>query len=109
MSLRLLAFVGRRIPAWPALLVATARDEELLDASMTRRMLEELTRAPDATSVALSALSRPDTASLVRALARVGRDTPIRAQVEKQIWAMSEGNPFVAVELARALEQHDLK
>src|SRR5205085_10269493 len=94
MSLRLLAFVGRRIPVWPALLVTTVREEELADVSTTRRMLEELAREPDATSVALSALSRTDTALLVRALARVGSETPILAQVEKQIWAMSEGNPF---------------
>jgi DNA-binding SARP family transcriptional activator len=109
MSLRLLAYVRRRIPTSPALLVATVRDEELADASMTRRTLEELAREPDATSVALSALSRSDTVLLVRALARVGSETPMLAHLEKQIWAMSEGNPFVAVELVRALDQRDRK
>ena len=108
MSLRLLAFVSRRIPAWTALLVTTARDEELADASMARRTLEELTRAPQATPVALSPLSRADTALLVRALTRVGSDAPTVAQVEEQIWAMSEGNPFVAVEAMRALDQTTL-
>ncbi|HYT89689.1 MAG TPA: AAA family ATPase, partial [Gemmataceae bacterium] len=46
MSLRLLAFVSRRIPAWMALVVTTARDEELADSSNARRTLEALTRGP---------------------------------------------------------------
>jgi DNA-binding SARP family transcriptional activator len=108
MSLRLLAFVSRRIPTWPVLLVATAREEELADASMARRTLEELTRAPGGVPVVLSPLSRPDTALLVRALTRVGSDAPTVARVEKQIWAMSEGNPFVTVEAMRALDQQSL-
>ena len=40
MSLRLLAFVSRRIPAWTALLIVTAREEELTDGSMARRTVE---------------------------------------------------------------------
>ena len=109
MSLRLLAFVSRRIAAWPALLVATARHEELADASMARRTLEELARAAHVMPVALSPLSRPDVALLVRALTRVGSDAPTVAQVEERIWAMSEGNPFVAVEAVRALDQVGLR
>ena len=109
MSLRLLAFVSRRIGAWPALFVATARHEELADASMARRTLEELARAAQVMPVALSPLSRPDIALLVRALTRVGSDAPTVAQVEKRIWAMSEGNPFVAVEAMRSLDQVALR
>src|SRR5262249_9374338 len=105
MSLRLLAFVGRRIPGWPALLVATARHEDLADASMARQIVDELSGATTGTAVGLSPLSRPDTAQLIRALTRVGSDAPRLAQVEEQIWAMSEGNPFVAVEAMRALDQ----
>jgi predicted ATPase len=44
MSLRRLAFVGRRISAWPVLLVVTARDEDLADATAARRTLDELSR-----------------------------------------------------------------
>jgi DNA-binding SARP family transcriptional activator/tetratricopeptide (TPR) repeat protein len=109
MSLRLLAFVSRRIAAWPALLVATARHEELADASMARRTLEELARAAHEMPVALSPLSRPDIALLVRALTRVGSDAPTVAHVEERIWAMSEGNPFVAVEAVRSLDQVGLR
>jgi DNA-binding SARP family transcriptional activator len=108
MSLRLVSFVSRRLSGWPALLVCTAREEELADASMARRTLEDLTRRPGATHVTLSPLSRPDTALLVRALTRVGSDEPTVAQVEEQIWAMSEGNPFVAREAVHALDQDTL-
>ena len=103
MSLRLLAFVSRRVPAWTVLLVVTARDEEL--ASLARRTLDDLARAPAVMPVEVSPLSRPDTALLVRALARVGSDSPLVAHVEARVWAMSEGNPFVAVEAMRALDQ----
>ena len=105
MSLRLLAFVSRRVPAWTALLIATAREEDLADASMARRTLEDLSRASRAMAVSLSPLSRPDTDLLVRALTRVGSDAPTVAHVEEQVWAMSEGNPFVAVEAMRALDE----
>jgi DNA-binding SARP family transcriptional activator len=108
MSLRLLAFVSRRIRASSALLVATAREEELADASMARRTLEDLSRAPQTISVMLSPLSRADTALLVRALSRVGSDASAVAQVEDRIWAMSEGSPFVVVEAMRAVDQDRL-
>jgi DNA-binding SARP family transcriptional activator/tetratricopeptide (TPR) repeat protein len=108
MSLRLLAFVSRRIPAWPALLITTAREEELTEAAIARRTLEELSRASQAMPVVLSPLSRHDTALLVRALTRVGSAAPTLAHVEEQIWAMSEGNPLVAVEAMRALDQDSL-
>ena len=59
LTLRLLAFVGRRIPAWPVLLVATARQEELADASLARRTLADLRPMPHTLPVALSPLSQP--------------------------------------------------
>ena len=104
MSLRLLSFVSRRIPALPVLLVATAREEELADASMARRTLAELGHRVQAVPLALSPLSRADTALLARALTRVG-SAPAFAHVQEQIWTMSEGNPFVAVEAMHALDQ----
>ena len=121
-SLRLLAYVSRRIAAWPVLLVATARQEDLADASMARRTLQDLSAGSaveasmaqrplgdlfrsQVVTVALSPLSRADTARLVRALAHVGSDGPTFANIEEQIWVMSEGNPFVAVEAMHALDQ----
>jgi DNA-binding SARP family transcriptional activator len=103
MSLRLLAFVSRRITTWRMLLLVTARQEELADASMARRTLEELARAPEATAVVVSPLSRPDIALLIRALGGAG--SAALEEMEDGIWAMSEGNPFVAVEAVRSLRQ----
>jgi len=104
MSLRLLAFTARRISAWAVLLVATARREELADASMAHRTLEELGRAPRACAVLLSPLGRADTDLLVRALTHIGIDERRLGLLEERIWAVSEGNPFVAIEAVRALD-----
>jgi DNA-binding SARP family transcriptional activator len=103
MSLRLLSFVSRRVPAWSALLVTTARDDELPEESLSRRTIEQLSTAPGATPVALSPLSRTETARLVRALTRVGSNAETLTRVEDRIWTMSEGNPFVVVEAMRVL------
>ena len=73
MSLRLLAFVSRRIPAWTALLVVTAREEELADASMARRTVEELSRsAPGHAGRALTPVTTRHRAA--RASAHPGRE-----------------------------------
>ena len=50
MSLRLLAFINRRIPAWRALVLVTARDEELTDAPAARRGVQELSANPTLSS-----------------------------------------------------------
>jgi len=107
MSLRLLAFVSRRIPAWTTLVVTTVREEELSEASMARRTLEELSRGARSTALVLTPLSRADTAQLVAALTRIGTDAPTAARLEEHVWAMSEGNPFIAVEVTRALDQEN--
>jgi DNA-binding SARP family transcriptional activator len=104
MSLRLLAFVSRRIPEWAALVVATARDEELADASVARRTVQELSHAVQAVLLVLPPLSRSDTTRLVHAVARAGSDARTLGSLEEQVWAVSEGNPFVAVETTRALQ-----
>jgi len=105
MSLRLLAFVSRRVSAWAALVLTTAREEELAGAPAAQRTLAGLARGAQAALLSLSPLSRPETALLVRALTRVGSDAPTLARLEERIWIMSEGNPFVAVEAMRSLDQ----
>jgi DNA-binding SARP family transcriptional activator/tetratricopeptide (TPR) repeat protein len=101
MSLRLLAFVSRRLSTWPVLVIATARSEGLVEAPMARRTLQDLSRPGDGMPIELSPLSRADTVRLIRALGRVGTVTRAAEQLEAQIWAMSEGNPFVTVEAMR--------
>ncbi len=105
MSLRFLSFFARRASTLPILVVATAREEELADAPALARTLSELRRDPGTRELRLARLSREATASLVRSLARAGRDALLSGHVEEQVWRSSEGNPFVAVETLRALEQ----
>ena len=105
MSLRLLAFVSRRVRGWAALVVATAREEELAEAAMARRTLRELAGQADTVPLALLPLSRLDTTCLVQTLARAGTEAREVARLDAQVWAVSEGNPFAAVETARALQE----
>jgi DNA-binding SARP family transcriptional activator len=101
MSLRLLAFASRRVERWSALLVATARVEDLADAAIARHTIGEVCRAHQTARLELSPLSAADTYRLVQALAR---DRQSMANLEKHVWAVSEGNPFVVVETTHAIQ-----
>ena len=103
MSLRLLAFMARRIPSWRAILVVTSRDEDLADATAARHTLDEISREPHVTRVTLAPLTQPETIELIRSLARGRGEANALAHLEEQVWNVSEGNPFVAVETTRAL------
>ena len=105
MSLRLFAFVARRTRTAPALIAATAREEELASAPALQRVLDEVATEPHFVRMALSPLSRNDTAALVRSLARRGSDEALVARLSERLWATSEGNPFVIVETMRALDE----
>jgi len=105
MSLRLLAFVGRRATPRPVLVLGTARDEELADAPLLRQLLQAPSGSPAVEHLALAALSETSTARLVRGLARAGSSQSYLARLTREVWALSEGNPFVIVETVRALEE----
>jgi DNA-binding SARP family transcriptional activator len=105
MSLRLLAFLGRRLPSRRVLAVVTARDEELADAAMLRRVLDELRHAGHLDTLGLAALSRADTLTLVHSLARAGTDQAALARLGDVAWDASGGNPFVVVETIRSQTQ----
>src|SRR5262249_35288754 len=81
MSLRLLAFLGRRLHGEPVLALVTVREEELADAAMLRRVLDELGREGRLSSLSLSALSRDDTLLLVHTLVRSGTDDATLARL----------------------------
>jgi DNA-binding SARP family transcriptional activator/tetratricopeptide (TPR) repeat protein len=98
-TVQFLAFLTRRIREWPVLLVLTAREEELGGSSL-RRLLDELEHERSLVTVMATPLSREETAVLVRAVRRVGSEDP--ALVER-VWSLSGGNPFTAVEVARAV------
>jgi DNA-binding SARP family transcriptional activator len=102
MSVRLLSFVGHRVQARRVLVLTTAREEELADADVLRRVLEEL-RRDGHDELLLSPLSRSDTSALVQSLTAATSDPQAVARLTEQVWATSEGNPFVAVEALRAL------
>jgi tetratricopeptide (TPR) repeat protein len=101
MSLRLLSFLGRRVHAWPVLLVTTARDEEIPDRPALRVALDELQRETHLSRLALSPLSRESVANLVRSL--ITERDAVTPELEENVWRMSQGNPFVASEIVSAL------
>lgn len=105
MSLRLLTFLGRRLAAWPILVVATTRDEDLAEATGLRRTLVELRGAPDFVHVELGPLSRPEAIHLARSLTGAGPGLADAARLDRQIWTISEGNPFVIVETIRSFHE----
>jgi DNA-binding SARP family transcriptional activator len=102
MSLRLMGFLGRRLTGVPALLLVTARDEELPEAALLRETIAELGRDGHLVRVRLAPLSEEATHGLVRRLGRTGADEAQVAWLAAKVWASSEGHPLVIVESVRA-------
>jgi DNA-binding SARP family transcriptional activator/tetratricopeptide (TPR) repeat protein len=107
-SLRLFTFLVRRIDAWPLLMVGIVRKEELGESTVLRRLLQETEGRSSLQQLALGALSRADTAALVRALAGRDIEAPAAVRLANQVWLLSEGNPFMVVESMRALESGEI-
>jgi DNA-binding SARP family transcriptional activator/pimeloyl-ACP methyl ester carboxylesterase len=103
LSVRLLAFLGRRVQSQRILIVLTAREEELADHPMLRRTLQDLSQERQLTSIQLPALSRSETAALVGLLAPARKATPIES-LGQQVWVATAGNPFMIVETMRGLQ-----
>ena len=97
MTVRLLAFLGRRVARSRLLVLATARHEDLDDVPFIRRALDALATAPQCLAIDLRPLSREDTTTLVRAFAS-GR----AAELHERVWSLSEGHPFTIMEMLRA-------
>lgn len=104
LSARFLAFFGRRIDRLPILVVGSMRPEELVDAPVLAQSLKELRKDERLDEIPLGALSRGDAATLVQALLPAGRRGPQSAGAAQDIWAASEGNPFIIVESVRSLD-----
>jgi DNA-binding SARP family transcriptional activator len=100
MSVRLLAFVARRVAGWSLLVLATARPEELHDAPFVRRALDALASLSQCVAIDLAPLSRDETTRLVQALAPVNAATG-GEPLGRQVWLLSEGHPFTVVEMLR--------
>jgi DNA-binding SARP family transcriptional activator len=106
-SLRLTAFLARRLVGTAVTFLMTARVEELDPVPFTRSIFTELGRDPGLTEVRLLPLRRTETLELVRALAgRVAAAAD--PSLEERIWRASDGNPLVVVETLRALHERGL-
>src|SRR5262249_30475465 len=105
MTLRLLSFLARRLRACPALLVGTAREEDLVHAPVLRRTIEDLAGDQHLHEMRLGMLSKPDTLALIRTLTRAETDEAGLTRLAEQVWMASEGNPFVVVETMRSLPE----
>ena len=101
MSLRFLSFLTHRIDDLPIVLAVTARDEETDDRPLLGRLFRDLDRESRLVRVPLAPLGRAATDALVTALAPSSTGHAL-ATLTARVWALSEGNPFVAVEMARA-------
>jgi DNA-binding SARP family transcriptional activator/tetratricopeptide (TPR) repeat protein len=104
LSARFLAFFGRRIDHLPILVVGSMRPEELVDAPVLAQSLKELRKDERLDEIPLGTLSQGDAATLVQALLPAGRRGPQSAGAAQEIWAASEGNPFIIVESVRSLD-----
>src|SRR5262249_4506445 len=105
MSLRLLSFIAHRIDGERVLVLGTMRDDGLADNPALRRLLDALDRDSRHHRIAMSPLSQDDTVALARALSR-GR--AVSTRVEQGVCDMSEGNPFVVMEIMRELREGGL-
>ena len=103
MSLRLAAFMARQIRTRAVLMMVTAREEELPGPPVLSGLLEELARDERAAHLALRSLSRAETDTLVRALARTSGDDSALERLTEQLWTVSKGNPFVVIETMRVV------
>lgn len=104
MTVRLAAFLGHRLHAWPVMLVLTAREDELCDAPQLVGTLDELARESHVGRLTLLPLTKPGTEALVRTLSRTGAGAAPRDLAER-VWILSEGNPFVVMEAMRAIDR----
>ena len=103
MSLRLFGFLVRHTCGVRILIVGTARDEDLAAQQVMLQILAEARRDAIVEELSLGPIPRDDAFVLGRALLRGGvkvADTPALVQ---RMWDLSQGNPFVLVESARAL------
>ena len=95
-SAALLHFAVRALARSRVLFACGVRPVELYDNPVVMRVLRSLTRERHLVEIALAPLDAQDTLELARALS---------SKVDaSRIFADSEGNPFLALEIARALE-----
>jgi DNA-binding SARP family transcriptional activator len=101
-SLALLPYLCRRLAAWPVLIVATARAEEIVERE--EATLTELARERRLHRLDLGPLSPEQTTALAQSLIAPGIAADNLTTLLHHVWRLSEGNPFVVTETVRTLE-----
>jgi predicted ATPase len=104
MSVRFLAFLARRLGALPGLVVGSVRPEDAVD-PVLEQALGELRATGRLDEIPLGGLGQDESLALARGLYRGGRDPGVIGELADDLWALSEGNPFIIVETVRALVQ----
>ena len=102
-SLDLLRYLARLVAGWHVLLVVTYRDDELTRRHSLLQALPALVREADAARLTLTRLDEEAVSTLVEArypMTEVDRD-----RLSAYVSRVSEGNPFFAGEVLRALEE----
>ena len=94
-SAALLHFAARELSRSRVLLACGARPAELADNPVALRLLRSLTREHRLTEIVLSPMDKAETMELARAVST--------AVDPERVYSESEGNPFFAMEIARAL------
>jgi DNA-binding SARP family transcriptional activator len=103
MTVRLLRFLPRRLEGRRVLLIGTARPEDLADGPDRTSYFEILRRDPSCASRSLAPLSRDDVTKLFASV--TSRTDALSEVLIDRVWTISEGNPFVVVECARAMRE----
>ena len=107
LSVRLLAFLRRRLADRPVLLLGTVREADLETGHPLVRMIgiesdERLVK------IALGGLTEPETTALVQTAARAGMAAAAVGRLGGRLWRASDGNPLQILETLHTLEDHDL-
>jgi DNA-binding SARP family transcriptional activator len=102
LSIRLFGFLARRTSGVRLFLLGTGRDEDIAANLALSQVLAGGQHDASIEEIALGPLTRDAAAHLARALlgGAAVRDAP---GIVERMWELSEGNPFVLVESARAM------
>jgi tetratricopeptide (TPR) repeat protein len=105
MSMRLLAFLVRRLDSSDVLFIATVRNEDVDQDSLLQRTLNELVLIPAVSVLELQALCQSDALALVQSHAIADGSGAPTAPLANQVCEASQGSPFLIIEIMRALHE----
>jgi predicted ATPase len=105
MTIRLLAFLTRRLAGLAVLLAVTFRDEDIEEAPELSVMLAEIEHERTVVRLRLHGLSRAETRALMSALHPRPDDESRATARAARVWQASAGIPFVIVETVRELQE----